>query len=155
MAVNEVEEGCRESIKRMTMRHAHHNPLGPVHSGKHPDVQKGRTAFEDAPKFKKCPSAPTTDIGKEGDFVAADREIDRLPDRLRKRVDLFRRQDLSRRINDFLRSTGKRLGQLDRFERLTECDLGIAHDDVCLVVQTAADQSSCCRDVVWRRDDGH
>ena len=155
MAVNEVEEGCIESLKRMTMRHANHNPLGPVNSGKHPDVQKGQAAFEDAPKFKKRPSAPTTDIGKEGDFVAADREIDVLPDRLRKRVDHFRRQDLSRSINDFLWSSEERLGQLDRFERLTKCDLGIAHDDVGLVIETATDQSSGRRDVVWRRDDGH
>ena len=148
MIVNEVEDGNIESFKRMTMRHAHDNPLGPVHSGKHPDVQKCRTAFEDRSKFKKCPSAPTTDSGKEGDFVAADREIDVLPDRLWKRVDHFRRQGLSRSINDFLWSTEECLGQLDRFERLTECDLGIAQDDVCLVIETATDQSSGRRDVV-------
>ena len=137
------------------MRHAHHSPLCSVNPREHPDVKECRAAFENTPEFKERQPVPATDVGEEGNCVAADREADGLPDRPRERVDPLRRQDLSRCIDNLLRGTGERLGQLDGLERLAERDFGLAHDEVGLVVETAADHPSSRRHVVRIGDDWH
>ena len=60
------------NAKRVTVRHTHHCPLRSVNPREHPDVEEGRAAFENAPEFKERPPAPATDVGEEGNCVAAD-----------------------------------------------------------------------------------
>ena len=117
--------------------------------------QRRPSSLRKRTRFKERPPAPATDVGEEGNCVAADREADGLPDRPRERVDPLRRQDLSRGINNLRRGTGERLGQLDGLERLAERDFGLAHDEVGLVVETSADHPASCRHVVCLGDDWH